>query len=487
MNNSLMTSGTSEQRAALRSRLMELARREGLKRQALAAQKTVGSEIKEVKSLVLDPTHKFYCLIHRRCKYKVFWGGRGSGKSWAVAEALIRIAAVRKVRVLCIREFQNSIKDSSYKILVDTIGRLGLEEFFHVTAEGIRSRAGAEFIFKGFHGPNASKNQTIKSTEGIDICWVEEAQTTTKGSWRALGPTLRKHGCECWVTYNMINVDDPTHERFVQYNEDGTWVPKRPNSIVYQINYDENPFFPGSPMEEEMLADKEESEHLYEHIWLGMPLVIDDSIILSGKYKVEDFPEELEAQAERVHLGADFGYSQDPSTLIKSFVIEKDIGRTHLDGSPKPWRTLYITAEAYRTGVENNQYDDFYSEVPDSKKWKIWADSAMPGLISHIRNEWGYRIEGAEKWAGCVEDGIKFLRGFDEIIISKTRCPKTAYEARMWRWKVDKKTDEILPIPVGKFNHAWDAVRYSFNGYIDRSGDVGIWARYGRRGAQVQQ
>lgn len=440
---------------ALALALQEKARRVKAQTALLAQQRDVGSSIRKLPSLCLTPGHPFYDLLHRRCRFKVYWGGRGSGKSWAIAEALIRIAARYPVRILCVREYQNSIKDSSHKILKDTIERLGLQPFFHVTQEGIRSRGGAEFLFKGLHG----NDESIKSTEGIDICWVEEAQSVSDPSWRTLIPTIRAVGSEVWVSYNLLDEESPTHQRFVMSKA----AQDTDRYCVHKVNFDVNPFFESSPLYQDMLDDKANNFHMFEHVWLGMPLVIDDSIILSGKYRVEAFPDDLWKKAERLHFGADFGYAQDPSTLIRSFLLED---------------RLYVEYEAYRTGVELDDYGDFYAEVPGAKDWPIRADCSLPATISHIRRKFGYNIDGAEKWPGSVEDGVKFLRGHKEIVIHE-RCKKTAAEARLWRYKVDRLTKEVLPIIIDKNNHAWDGVRYSFDGYIQRSGELGIWSRLG--------
>lgn len=448
--------------------LAELAKREQAKTKYLANQRDPGSSLRKLPSLVMTPGHPFYDLIHKRRRYKVYWGGRGSGKSWAIAEALIRIALRHSVRILCVREYQNSIKDSSHKILKDTIERLGVQAFFHVTAEGIKSRCGAEFIFKGLHG----NDESIKSTEGIDICWVEEAQSVSEESWRTLTPTIRTKifgaDSEIWVSYNLLDEDAPTHQRFVMskaaQNED--------RYCVHKVNYDVNPFFESSPLYQDMLDDRENDTHLYEHIWLGMPLLIDDSIILSGKYRIEEFPDDLwKKSVTGLHYGGDFGYALDPSTLIRSFIMP---------GSTERKKKLYIDHEAYDHKIELDGYDDFYAQVPGSKEAPIWADCALPATISHIRNVHGYTIDGAEKWPGSVDDGIKFLRGFEEIVIHD-RCKKTAAEARLWRYKVDKLSKKVITpaVPVDKHNHAWDAVRYSYWQYIERSGDEAIWARLG--------
>ena len=413
------------------------------------------------RSLVLDKSHPLSDLYYKKARYKIYWGGRGSAKSWGVAEALIRLAAAMPLRILCAREFQTSIKHSSHKLLKDTILRLGLSSWFTVTAESITSRVGAEFLFKGMH----NNEQGIRSTEGVDITWVEEGQTVSVGSWRSLTPTvLRKDDSEIWVTYNLIDENDATHQRFV--------INERPGSIVHKLNYDSNPYFPEA-LREEMETDKKNDYHLYEHIWLGMPLKVSNAIILSGKYRVEEFDDDLwKGRADRLRYGADFGFAQDPSTLIRFFIIEE-----------ARKQTLYISHEAYGITVDLDDMPEFYEGVPGARDWPIKADCSRPETISHLRRK-GFNISGAEKWDGSVKDGIAHLRKFDAIVIHP-RCVKTAAEAHLWRYKVDpKQVDQygqpmVLPIVVDKFNHCFDAIRYGLDGEIQRSGALGLWARLG--------
>lgn len=445
--------------------MLERAKREKAKAYQRLKNTPLEQLIRPGYSLVMDPAHPLYDLLH--CdpitRYLILYGGRASAKSWGVAEALIRKTAKSPVRVLCTREFQNSIRDSSHKLLSDTIGRLGLTPYFTVTREAITSLSGAEFLFKGLW----NNEQTIKSTEGVDICWVEEAQTVSKTSWDTLDPTIRKPGSQIWVTYNMLTDEDPTHDRFV--------IKGRPHSIVHKINYDQNPFFWNSPLVSVMEADKADNFHLYEHIWLGMPLRIDSSIIFSGKVRVEPFPDDLWKQAERLYFGADFGFAVDPSTLIRSFVGPTPHDALKPNGSG---RSLYVEYEAWGTGVELDEMGDFYATVPGYKDWPIKADCARPETISHIRRNWGLNITPAEKWEGCVEDGIAHLRKFDWIIVHP-RCKHTAEEARLYRYKVDRITKEVLPVIVDRDNHCFDAIRYSLDGHIMRSGELGVWERLG--------
>lgn len=425
----------------------------------------VPPEFKEGPSLVLNQLHPLSDLYYKKARYKVYWGGRGSAKSWGFAEALIRLTAALSLRVLCVREYQVSIKDSSHKLLKDTIDRLGMSSWFTCTENSIKSRSGAEFIFKGLH----NNEQGIKSTEGVDICWAEEAQTISENSWRNLLPTIRGDGSEVWISFNLIDEADATYQRFV--------ANVRPNSIVHKINYDSNPYFP-DVLRMEMETDKTNDYHLYEHIWLGMPLRLSNAVILSGRYVSREFEDDLWRDADRLLFGADFGFAQDPSTLLRSFIIER--------GNK---RKLYIEYEAWGTKVELNEMDEFYQTVPGSKDWPIKADAARPETISHLRG-YGYNISAAEKWDGSVKDGITHLRGFDQIVIHP-RCVKTLEEARLYRYKVDKNQvdqygqPQVLPIVVDKHNHCWDAERYALDGYIQRSGAMGVWAKIGRADGPV--
>lgn len=424
----------------------------------------VPPEFRDAPSLVLDRNHVFSDLYYKKARYKVYWGGRGAAKSWAFAEALVRLmAAIPGLRVLCVREYQASIKESSHKILKDTIYRLGMEAWFHITAETIRSRSGGEFIFKGCH----NNENGIRSTEGIDILWAEEAHSISEASWRVILPTIRKAGSEVWISFNMDDESDSTYQRFVEK--------PRSNSIVHKVNYDSNPYL-SKELRQEMEDDKANDYQMYEHIWLGMPRKISKAIVLSGKYRVADFPDDLWRKAERLLYGADFGFSQDPSTLIRMFIIEGISAETG-----KNERRLYISHEAYGTNVELDDMPEFYDDVPGSRDWPIKADSARPETISHLGNH-GFGISAAEKWDGSVKDGIAHLRGFTEIVIH-TRCVHAAREAFKWRYKVDKKIvdaqgqPQVLPVLIKGNDHCWDAVRYGLDGYIQRSGAMGMWSR----------
>ena len=383
---------------------------------------------------------KFQALF-KPYRYKSFRGGRGSGKSMSIARALIIKAYQEQLRILCCREVQNTIRDSVHKLLSDQIDELGLNGFFQITQNTIRGINGTEFIFKGLR----ADPQGIKSTEGIDICWVEEGQTVTEDSWAILIPTIRKAGSEIWVSWNPLDEESPTYKRFV------TNPP--PDCVTVEVNYDSNPWFP-DVLRQEMEFLKATDYAAYEHVWLGKPLTLTAAVIFAGKYVVEAFPDDLWEKADRLFFGADFGFANDPSTLIRSFMLDD---------------CLYIEYEAYGVGVELTEMASFYESVPGARVWPIKADSSRPETISYLKKTAGFNISGAEKWAGSVEDGIAHLRGFRKIIIHE-RCKHMADEARLYRYKVDKRTNEILPVIEDANNHCWDAVRYSLDGYIKHKG-----------------
>ena len=397
-------------------------------------------------------------MLTKPSRYKVLYGGRGGAKSWGVATMLVLLAVSSKMRILCTREIQVSIRDSVHRLLGDTIRRLGLAESFSVTREAITcAETGSEFIFKGLkHGIDG-----IRSTEGIDICWVEEAQTVSDDSWGALIPTIRREGSEIWVTLNPIDEDDATYRRFV--------ATPRDDVLAEEINYTDNRHLPDVLRREAEYAKRADYD-AYAHVWLGKPRKISNAVIFSGRYRVEAFSDELWREADRLFFGADFGFSQDPSTLIRCFVLDD---------------TLYVEHEAYGVGIELHEMADFYSRVPGSAEWPIIADCSRPETISYLRRK-GYNVRPSEKWPGSVEDGIAHIKGFSGGVVIHDRCKHMADEARLYSYKVDKRQLDdtgapmVLPVIVDKHNHCWDAVRYALGGHIKRRGAGDVWAKLAR-------
>lgn len=369
-------------------------------------------------------------------RYKTYYGGRGGGKSWAYARVLLVMASEVPLRILCAREFQTSIADSVHKLISDQIDSLGLADEYEVGRNYIRSKVGSEFLFKGIR----HNIKEIKSTEGIDICWVEEAEAVSAESWDVLIPTIRKEQSEIWISFNPREEDAPTYKRFV--------LKPPPNSVVQKVNWRDNPNFPEVLNQERLYLQEIDPEGAYLNVWEGEPLTMTDAIIFKGRYKVEEFDTPADS---RFFYGVDWGFAQDPTALNRSFV------KDHI---------LYIDQEAHGVGVELDELPQLFDSVTGSRDCPLKADSSRPETISHV-NKNGFKVRGAKKWAGSVEDGIEYLRSFKMIIVHP-RCKHTAEEFRLYSYKVDRKTNDILPIIVDAFNHHIDAIRYSLDGYIKR-------------------
>jgi phage terminase large subunit len=372
--------------------------------------------------------------LFRGARIKSIRGGRGSGKSWAVARALLIQAVERRLRVLCAREFQNSIQDSVHKLLAEQIDALGLGHFYRVQQNTIHGANGSEFIFSGLR----TNIQSLKSKEGLDRCWVEEAQTVSEQSWEMLVPTIRKEGSEIILTWNPDQDTDPTWTRFVKNPPPDMW-----EAIV---NWDSNPFFPD--------VLRAEKDYLYRvdpeaasHVWGGSTRRVTNAQVLRGRYVVESFTPQPDWH---IAYGCDWGYSVDPTVLVRCWVNE---------------RTLYIEHEAYGVGVDLDDTPALFDTVPDAKKHTIRADSARPETIAHMRRHGYPRIIGVSKAQGSVEDGVEHLRSYERIVIHP-RCAHAAEEARLWSYKTDKLTGDVLPVLRDKHDHVWDAVRYALEPII---------------------
>ncbi len=213
-------------------------------------------KIKDAVSRIRFPK-KFEALFQpEKTRYRIFYGGRGGAKSWCFARALLAKGTKQPMRILCAREFQTSIKDSVHKLLSDQIYELNMESFYEITQTTIRGINGTEFIFAGI------KNNTnnIKSIEGIDIAWVEEAQSVSANSWNVLIPTIRKQDSEIWVSFNPELPTDDTWKRFVESPPE--------SSVVVKVNWNDNPWFPET-LNLERLSLKSRDLSAYNNVWEG--------------------------------------------------------------------------------------------------------------------------------------------------------------------------------------------------------------------------
>jgi len=228
-------------------------------------------------------------------RYKAAYGGRASGKSHAFAEMLIERCVIKKTRAVCIREVQNSLKESVKQLLVDKIAKFALGDVFEVLESEIRGPNGSLIIFRGMQAYNA---ETIKSLEGYDIAWVEEAQTLSATSLRMLRPTIRAPGSELWFTWNPRNDTDAVDDFFR-----GSAPPA--NAIIQRVNYNDNPYLPDE-MAQEMADDRKRDPEMATHVWDG-----GYEIVTEGAYYAT-----LLAHADNEGRIGDFAY--DPALPVNT-------------------------------------------------------------------------------------------------------------------------------------------------------------------------
>lgn len=374
-------------------------------------------------------------------RYKLYYGGRGGGKSWAIARSLILLSVQKPIRVLCCREFQTSIKQSVYQLLSEQIELMGFSDFFDIQEKIIIGKNGTDFIFQGL----ARNINGIKSTENISIAWVEEAQTISKPSLELLIPTVRAPNSEIWFSWNPQQDDAPieTLKKALESSE-------QVKSVIQKVGWQDNPWFTKELNEERLLCLETDPE-AYDHIWEGGFQTISEAVIFKDRVAIKVF--ETPGKA-RLFYGVDWGFSVDPTAMVRCFIEDN---------------CLYIDYEAYKVGVELDHLPDFFDRhIPECRKWPIGADCARPETISYIKRQ-NFRIYPAKKWPGSVEDGIEFLKGFKKIIIHP-RCVNTAKEFRLYSYKVDRITRDILPKIEDKNNHAIDALRYALDKMITAKG-----------------
>lgn len=408
-----------------------------------------------MSDIIVDIPEAFEFLL-QPMRYKSAYGGRGRGASWSFARALAAKASYEKLRILCTREYQNSIKDSVYKLLTDQIEQTNLIPYYDINKTGIYSSIGSEFLFKGLQHP-----LEIKSIEGIDIVWLEEAQNTTEDSWKFLIPTIRKDNSEIWMSWNTGSAEDPTYQRFV--------TNKPEECISKLLTYKDNPYFPET-LRKEMEYCKKVDYDAYLHIWEGKPEKLSHALVFKDKFIIEDFETPY---GVKFYYGADWGFANDPIALVRSFIVGKD---------------LFIDYEACGVGVEFEEIPELFDTVPGSREHEIPADSSRPETISYVKRQ-GFLVKPCTKAkttkAGFVKGGIAFLKKFEKIHIH-TRCKHVKDEFEHYSYKTDKKSGEVLPILLDSFNHCFigNTKIATINGEVKikdiQVGDL-VLTRYGYR------
>lgn len=374
-------------------------------------------------------------------RYKGAKGGRGSGKSHFFAECIIETMLINPdACIVCIREIQRSLKFSSKALIESKINSLGVSEYFEITLTEIRAKRGNGLII--FQGMQDHTADSIKSLEGFDIAWVEEAQNLSKRSLELLRPTIRKENSELWFSWNPENETDAVDSFFKQMQDNHAT-----DYILIHANFSDNPFLP-TELFNEQEYDRKFNPSTYEHIWRGGYNTKSDALIFKGKFRVENFS--TDGLGNPYH-GLDFGFANDPTAAIRCYIHD---------------RKLYISHEAGAVGLELDYTAEFLKDrIEDIHKYVIRADNARPESISYLKRHGLSMITPTIKGKGSIEDGIEFIRSFEAIIIHE-RCVETAREFRLYSYKTDPHSGDILPQILDENNHYIDALRYALEPLI---------------------
>jgi phage terminase large subunit len=374
-------------------------------------------------------------------RYKILYGGRGSGKSWGVARALIAKAVQEPTRVLCAREMQNSIADSVIALLSDQIKAMGLDSFFDVQRTAIYGKNGSEFSFAGLKHNVTS----IKSFEGVDICWIEEGQAVSKSSWEVLIPTIRKPGSEIWVTFNPDLDTDETYKRFV--------VSPPVNAIVRKVNWDDNPWFP-NVLKDELDQLKAKDPDSYLNVWEGHTRQMLDGAVYANELR----------KAQEQNRVRDFVI--DKSIAVQTFW---DLGWADMTSI---WFVQVIPGGEIRVidFYQNCQKTiDHYAQVLQQKDY-VYKDWWLPHDAEN-KNMTGKSVKDILEAMGkpvritpklSIADGINAARTLlNRAFIHETNCADGLQNLRHYRYDVDPNTKMFSNKPLhDQHSHAADAWRY---------------------------
>lgn len=399
-------------------------------------------------------------------RYKAAWGGRSGGKSHFFAElAVEEMLEMPNLPFVCLREIQKTLKHSVKRLIEQKIKDMRVRSSFKITDHEI-ARVGGEglFIFQGMQDHTAD---SIKSLEGFMRAWVEEAQKFSARSWRLLRPTIRAPGSQIWASWNPEFPIDPVDEFFR-----GGHLPN--NAIVVKVNYTDNPFMTEESYNDAK-ADKERDEEEYEHVWMGGYNFKSEAVIFAGKWVEREFDISKMGSPKMgakyvpagPYYGLDFGFSQDPTAALRCWIWDE---------------CLFIDYALGKKKLELSDTNEMVCQIPGADRYKIVGDSARPETINHMRKPWkdssgrnrpGLNVAPCEKWSGSIEDGIEYLLSFRQIVIHP-RCVGMIYEAKNYKYRIDRFTEEILATIEDKDNHFWDALRYALNKHIQTFKSSGL-------------
>ena len=387
-------------------------------------------------------------FLFEPARYKCAYGGRGSGKSWGFARALLLEGAQKTIRVLCTREVQKSLADSVHKLLSDQIEAMGLSGFYEVQQTVIRGKNGTEFTFAGLQQHTVD---SIKSYEGVDRVWVEEAHAVSKKSWDVLLPTIRKPGSEVWVTFNPQLESDETYKRFV------TSPP--PDCVAVLMNYTENPWFPQVLENERRHAQATMKPEEYGHIWEGkcMPAVhgaiyFDEVADAEAKGRIRDVPVD---PLLKTHAVWDLGWNDSMSIILVQRSASELRIVDYIEGSH---RTLADYAADLKA-MPLNWGNDYLPHDGFTKDFKT-GKSAQEILQALQRKPVGdVQIPGVPRMD--IEQGIRATRMvFSRCYFDKNKTGRLIECLKRYRRHINQQTNEPGQPLHDEYSHGADAFRY---------------------------
>lgn len=375
---------------------------------------------------------------HGVLRWRGAYGGRGSGKSFNIARMALLRGLEERRRILCTRDIQASIAESFYAELREAAFSIPwLAGAYHFTKNSIVGRNGTEFLFRGLR----HNLEAIKSMARIDIAIIEEAEDVGEEAWRKLVPTIRSSGSEFWPIWNPEKEGSPIDMRMRKNPP--------PRSKVVEMNYRDNPWFPAELEEERQHDMKVMHPNLYAHIWEGEYLVNTEAQILAHKLVVDDVVPK--SHWDGPYHGMDFGFSQDPTAAVKVWIADNRI---------------YVEKEAGRTRLELTDTARYVQErIEGIERYEVVADSARPESISFLKAHGLPRICACKKWPGSVEDGIEHMLSYEAIVVDPS-CVQTIRECRLYSYKVDRLSGQVLTAIIDAHNHFIDAIRYALDKVI---------------------
>lgn len=385
--------------------------------------------------------HKLQILF-QKSRYKVLYGGRGGAKSWGIARALLILAAKSPLRVLCAREYQTSIKDSVHKLLCDQIAALGLDSFYEITQAQIRGKNGSEFNFVGLKNNVAN----VKSYEGVDICWVEEAQTVSRHSWNVLIPTIRKENSEIWISFNPELETDETYQRFVANPPE--------DCLIAKVNWSDNPWFPET-LRHEKDALKARDPAAYATVWEGVCRRTVDGAIFAKEMEMAELEDRITRvpydPIKPVHAVFDLGWADNTAIWFVQFIGMEIRVIRYIENNQQT--ISWYLAEMQKFGY---MYDTLW--LPHDAQNKTLAANGRS--IEEIVRAAGYKVQIIEKVP--VLDSINAARTiFPKCWFDRTNTDAGLQCLRHYRYDVDPETGQFSKNPLHDiYSHGADAFRY---------------------------